>query len=175
MREKPIPEVKDPPAPLRSTQWPDGLPGLDHANKLKTELANQVYAATASVVQWAALHAVEVVVENPLRSRMSDTFLAPAGEHLPEHIVFQACMHGGGRDKFTMLRASSGMLQPLAVLCDGARKHLPWQPKAMTANSGSQLMKKLLILTFFVIALSGVCCTGACSKVRTLWFSAKAS
>ena len=138
-REKPIPGVKDPPTPLRSTQWPDGLPGLDHANKLKTELANQVYAATASVVQRAGRHAVEVVVENPLRSYIWDTsFFAPAGEHVPEHIVFfQACMHGGGRDKFTMLRASSGMLQPLAVLCDGAHRRLPWQSEAIDGKSPS--------------------------------------
>ena len=131
-REKPIPGVKDPPIPLRSQLWPDGLPGLDYANKLKTELANQIYAANARIVQWAASHDVEIVVENPLRSYMWETSsFAPACQHLPEHIVFQACMHGGGRDKFTLLRASSNMLQPLAVLCDGAHRHLPWQPKAV--------------------------------------------
>ena len=131
-REKPIPGVANAPAPLRSTQWPDGLPGLDYANKLKTELANQIYAAIAQITQWAAQHQVEIVVENPLRSYMWDTsFFAPAREHLPEHIVFQACMHGGGRDKFTLLRASSDMLQPLAVLCDRSHRHLPWQPKAV--------------------------------------------
>ena len=131
-RERPIPGVANPPAPLRSTDWPDGLPGLDYANKLKTELANQIYAAIAEVTKWAAKHDIEIVVENPLRSHMWETsFFAPASDHLPEHIVFQACMHGGGRDKFTLLRASSDMLQPLAVLCDGSHRHLPWQPKAM--------------------------------------------
>ena len=131
-REKPIPGVANPPAPLRSTLWPDGLPGLDYADKLKTELANQVYDAIAKITLWAARRQVEIVVENPLRSYMWETsFFAPAAEHLPEHIVYQACMHGGGRDKFTLLRASSEMLEPLAVLCDGSHRHQPWQPKSV--------------------------------------------
>ena len=41
--------------------------------------------------------------------------------------IFQMCMHGGGRDKTTLLWYSGfESMEPLGLLCDGKHQHLPW-------------------------------------------------
>ena len=56
------------PKPLRSAQkpmWVDGLEGLD---KIRTEAANQTYAATARIVRFCVLYDILCSVENPENS-----------------------------------------------------------------------------------------------------------
>lgn len=53
------------PVPLRTDAQPDGKDGLSKTDKLKTELANQLYDAIATLVLFVHSLGVCVVVENP--------------------------------------------------------------------------------------------------------------
>ena len=129
-REKAIPGISNPPKPLRSEQHPDGLPFLAHADKLKTEIANLVYEAVANVVKWSDSESIPIVVENPLRSYMWLTSPFKEVEHmLPIQTIFQNCMHGSSRDKWTLLKSSTELPQPLAALRDKKHRRESWQPR----------------------------------------------
>ena len=56
------------PQPLRTDDQPDGIDGLQRTDKLKTELANQLYEAISTIVLFAHALDVCVVVENPKNS-----------------------------------------------------------------------------------------------------------
>ena len=45
------------------------------------------------------------------------------------HVVFDACMHGGDRDKRTKFLCSPGLFEPLAVDCDNKHTHASWVPR----------------------------------------------
>ena len=92
------------PAPLRTKEFPDGLPGLTGLNLLKVEKANALYRATSIIVQFCVLHGILVSIENPLNSLfwltkpMVELFELCEGYR----IVFDSCMMGGQRDKATL-------------------------------------------------------------------------
>ena len=92
------------PVPLRSKEFPDGLPGLTGLNLLKVEKANALYRATAVIVQFCVLYGILVSIENPLNSLfwltkpMVELFASWEGFR----VVFDSCMMGGQRDKATL-------------------------------------------------------------------------
>ena len=130
-REKPIKGIADPPKQLRSDRFPNGLPTLQRADKIKTEVANLVYEAVAQIVIWSDREGIPIVIENPLRSYLwQTTAFQEVDKLLPSHTVFQNCMHGSTRDKWTMLRGSTSLMEPLALLCDKKHRHGSWRPRA---------------------------------------------
>ena len=104
-RERPIKGVHDAPKQLRSELFPDGLPYLQHEDKRKTEAANLVYEAVANIVAWCSEEAIPVIVENPLRSYMWLTSaFRKVNRMLPEETLFENCVRGSSRDKWTLLK-----------------------------------------------------------------------
>ena len=56
------------PIPLKSQQFPEGLPGLSKSNALRVSLANELYAFLGKVLRYADSRGLIIVVENPRSS-----------------------------------------------------------------------------------------------------------
>ena len=132
-RDKPIPAwlrrqgVPSPP-PLRSAQYPSGLPDLHGTDLTRVELANACYATAARVFKYGHLKGVYVFIENPTNSYM---WMVPCIAELFQlagvyFTTFQVCMHGGERDKKTSLLHNCKQLCQLGVLCDKHHTHKGW-------------------------------------------------
>ena len=119
------------PAPLRSDLQPDGLDNLEGLDKLKTELANQLYEGITQLILFVASLDICVVVENPTNSlywktSFAQKFLTMLGGCMTD---FHNCCHGGSRDKLTSLWSNKEWMQPLQMFCDGQHPHQSWRPK----------------------------------------------
>ena len=119
------------PAPLRSDLQPDGLDNLEGLDKLKTELANQLYEGITKLILFAAGLDICVVVENPTNSlywktSFAQRFLTILGGYMTD---FHNCCHGGSRDKLTSFWSNKDWMQPLQMFCDGQHQHQSWRPK----------------------------------------------
>ena len=124
------------PQPLLTDDQPDGKDNLSGTDKLKTELANQLYAAISDVVLLAHSYDVCVVVENPANSLYWKT--SPAKRFLDTlqgYITdFHNCCHGGTRDKFTRFWSNKEWMQPLEQYCDGSHQHESWRPRVQNGQ-----------------------------------------
>ena len=119
------------PVPLRSDSQPDGLDGLKGLDKLKTEMANQLYASITVIVLTAHALDLFVVLENPANSLYWKTsfveqFQSQISGYLTE---FHNCCHGGDRDKLTAFWSNKPWLQSLSMRCDGQHLHKSWKPR----------------------------------------------
>ena len=113
------------PEPLRSDDWPNGLPHLKGIAQLKVKAANKLYAFTRRVIQACMDAGIPFICENPRRSLMWKT---DAFSDLPEGCLFQyihACMYGSKRRKSTALLMNFSA-ENLKKECDNSHDHLPW-------------------------------------------------
>ena len=118
------------PVPLRTKEFPDGLPGLTGLNLLKVEKANALYQATAVIVQFCVSYNILVSIENPLNSLFWQT--KPMVELFEScegfRVVFDSCMMGGQRDKATLWWCNKNIFSPLALRCSRDHQHKNWTP-----------------------------------------------
>ena len=132
-REVPIPRklkehgVKEP-QPLRSTEKPYGLPGLSAVDEMKVQKANSLVKLMGGLVQQLQRKGIMWSIENPRNSILWQCDEMKALSELRDvyDMSFQACMHGGQRDKWTTWRTNASSLSTLAVACDKSHTHLPW-------------------------------------------------
>ena len=119
------------PKPLRSNDFPEGIPGLTGLDAERVETANLLYKWIAGFLLKAHSQGVLIVVENPRNSIMWRTkwFVELAQAQGMLAVIFQACMHGGKRDKVTKLLCNFASLTRLGVMCDASHKHEPWGSK----------------------------------------------
>ena len=131
-RERPIPGQTNYPKPLRSTNQPDALDGLTGLEKIKVEMANQLYDAVYKITECAVGRNICVAIENPTNShywRTSPTRLIME-QFGDNRVTFHSCAHGGTRDKSTTsIWQSSPWFDSLALLCDGRHRHDSWRPR----------------------------------------------
>ena len=134
-RERPIKTTllknRRAPPPLRTDNMPDGKDGLTGPDKLKTEMANQLYQAITSVVMLANSFDLCVVVENPGNSLYWLTSFARAYiDNISSFwVAFHNCAHGGDRDKLTKFWSNKDWLNQLEMKCDGSHTHKSWKPR----------------------------------------------
>ena len=130
-RERPLPEgMEDVKAePMRSTQHPLGLPGLQGTDAKRVAAANRLYAATLCLLVILVIRGASVSVENPRNSYFWQIMEFFAKQHpwvlriwqsLVDN-VSQACMYGSKHDKWTTIRATDG-------LYNGNHVHESWKP-----------------------------------------------
>ena len=119
------------PQPLRTDSQPDGKDNLTGTDKLKTELANQLYDALTEVILLAHSLDIGVVVENPANSLYWKTSFAVRFLQCIDgfNMDFHNCCHGGTRDKLTRFWANKNWLEPLSLRCDGTHQHQSWRPR----------------------------------------------
>ena len=117
------------PLPLRTDEWPDGLPELSGHDKARVVAANLLYDFVAAAIVKLTGRNIKWTVENPTNSLMWKTsFFKLAEAHIAvEKLHFQTCMHGGDRAKKTTFWHHPDLpLHHLSVMCDGKHKHKPW-------------------------------------------------
>jgi len=119
------------PVPLRSDEQPDGLDNLQGTDKLKTELANQLYDAISQLVIFAATMDICVVLENPANSLYWKTSFAQRIFSQISGVMteFHNCCHGGSRDKLTSFWCNKDWMRPLHLYCDKQHPHQSWRPR----------------------------------------------
>ena len=118
------------PTPLRSKEFPNGLPGLAGLNLLKVEKANSLYRATFKIVEFCVLHKILVSIENPLNSLFWLTAPMVKLFQLCQgfHVIFDSCMMGGQRDKATLWWCNQDVFTALALRCSRDHPHKSWRP-----------------------------------------------
>lgn len=117
------------PRPLRSDQFPNGLPQLSDTDNLRVSLANKLYFLTAQVVEWAVETGVIVCVENPQFSHFWATTFWQQVAHLMQYTVFHSCQYGSARQKKTMLAFNVPEFHAINATCKGqssSHKHARW-------------------------------------------------
>lgn len=133
-RERPLPAYLQlqgwiRPEPLRSEQFPLGLPDLHPKHQVRVQAANTIYAIVAKLCSALRELSVPFTIENPGRSLFWYIDYIVHLLHLPDVMdcVFDSCMLGGTRAKRTRIRCFPGQaFQFLNVLCDQNHAHEPW-------------------------------------------------
>ncbi len=137
-REKPLPRsMRHIQAdPLRSQERLLGLSHLVGKDRHRVKAANRLYAVTLMLVFIAVMRNIITSVENPSGSYFwplidllitQNPQFATAWRSL-EAFHFQACMHGGDRDKWTCWFGSPSVFATLRKRCDGNHSHKEWTP-----------------------------------------------
>ena len=122
------------PKPLRSDQYPDGLPSLVGQDLERVNTANELYRFVAVLCSELSAKGIAWTVENPKNSRMWDTkwfrWLSRAkanGQLNYNRVTFDMCMHGGSRPKATTFLVSDDVdLSSMELSCDNSHPHKPW-------------------------------------------------
>ena len=110
----------DLPVPLRSKEFPMGLPTLRGLDLTKVSLANDLYWATLTIAEKCIQLNVTVSIENPENSLF---WLTDPIQQLfricPGNLnVFDSCMMGGDRDKATAWWCSDDLFSSLNLRCN---------------------------------------------------------
>ena len=117
------------PVPLRSQQFPEGLTGLSHTNRLRVSKANKLYEFVGEIIRAAHARNLIIVVENPRSSLFWLTrWWRSRGVPL-FYVAHQACAYGSSRPKWTVLAANHKVFRKICRTCPGEspnHKHLPW-------------------------------------------------
>ena len=119
------------PRPLRSDDFPQGLPGLTPDEQLRVDAANAIYLHYVKFGYILHERGIAQSCENPPNAFL---WQCQGVEQLQrdlalEDVDFHSCMWGGQRLRVCRWRASPGMLSDLAVWCDNSHQHLPWTMK----------------------------------------------
>ncbi|CAE7224658.1 unnamed protein product [Symbiodinium sp. CCMP2456] len=124
------------PVPLRSTTEPQGLSTLHGRDRLRVDQANLLYRAVGAIADLALELKIFISIENPANSL---AWLCDGLDHLfrlPHHqVVFDACMHGGTRDKRGLLWCSDDRFLPLALLCSRDHAHASWRSRVLAGTA----------------------------------------
>ena len=118
-----------PPRPLRSDEFPNGLPFLQFTDRIKVSKANKLYHLTAKLVRWANEVGCIVCIENPQFSFFWQTTFIQSILHLLQFTVFQSCQYGSHRPKRTMLAFNAREFHVINKMCGGVgpgHKHAKW-------------------------------------------------
>ncbi|CAE7032271.1 NaCP60E [Symbiodinium sp. CCMP2592] len=119
------------PAELRSSEYPDMIPGLSPQDRKRVEDANQLYFETARLVLASVGQDVLTVVENPDSSLYwATSFFQSITSVCPGFFTrFHLCCHGGARPRLIRLWSSKNVFSSLEARCDNSHPHKPWQPR----------------------------------------------
>lgn len=147
-RELPIPAalrkagVPEPP-PLRSAQYPLGLPNLALHHQRRVNSANILYRLAVEILVWCFIHGIVLSIENPANSWLWAALVALALEHSElaaralnqlEMVQFHACCHGSTRRKNTGWLSTPGVFEPLRAVCKNDHPHEAWGVKWQAGN-----------------------------------------
>ena len=118
----------DLPQPLRSHEYPDGLPGLTGVDFLRVEQSNVLYDLPATIFDLCCELDKLCICENPRDSLFWETTPWTERRFQSTDCVqsHQACAYGSSRPKWTKLVANFREISAVDGVCDGKHKHAPW-------------------------------------------------
>ena len=127
-REIQLPGMTDLPAPLRTADHPDGLPGLTGRDEIRVSAANKLYALCADVFKLCYQLDIACMVENPNQSLFwSTTFWRDIEDEVQMFTqIHQACGYGSQRPKWTRMTATFPQVATINKTCDQQHQHAPW-------------------------------------------------
>ena len=112
------------PKPLRSDQWPNGLPFLQGSDKKRVGLANELYMQCAKIFEHCTQVGILCTIENPGNSYFwSTTYMTELAVGYND-VFLHHCMFGSERKKLTRLRANFEQLSVIGVSCDNQHTHM---------------------------------------------------
>ena len=122
---------KNLPPPLRSDQYPNGLPWLTTDQQVRVDKANQLYSITCRLIRLCDHYHILWSCENPGRSFMWQT--TPFQELFATMQCLSTemhhCMFGSSRRKLTKLVHNIPAFHHLNRMCDNKHEHEPWGQK----------------------------------------------
>ena len=149
------------PQPLRSEDYPLGLPGLTGVDKLRTETANLVYEACANLIKLLASWGVCCTVENPSNSLF---WCVPCIVELVDTLggydcIFDNCCHGGQRKKSSTFWCTQPWFQSLQAQCPGDDVHRrkPWKPSVVEGKLQFPTAEEAAYPTLLCVRLAELC------------------
>ena len=154
------------PPPMRSSEEPDGLVGLDASLVPRLQAANTLYLFCAKVVCVADKVGILVSVENPAGSCMwKSCSSVPLLRILLHH-----CMFGSRRKKHTALACNFPAARALAVVCSGDHEHEPWGrlPGGTWATAAECAYPPALCVALAQAFVDQLRCVGAPPEGRSL-------
>ena len=114
------------PVPLRSNNFPEGLPNLSPQNRLSVSLANKLYEIVGRVIR-IAHRGLIIAVENPRSSLFWATrWWRELGVPM-QYTAHQACAYGSDRPKWTVVAHNRKQFMKLNRCCPGRVKRAPSQ------------------------------------------------
>ena len=122
-------QIQPGPPPLRSYDFPMGLPGLTFIQKTRVQLANQLYKWTVDMILQLDAKQVAWSVENPASSLMwvTDPFVYLVAQLTFEAFSFHTCMFQAPRKKDTAIWCNIKELRHhLERKCDEQHVHAKW-------------------------------------------------
>ena len=127
-REIPRRGVANLPRPLRSFEFPLGLPTLEGDELKRVEIANALFQYTCELFSLCVRRNILATIENPRGSYFWVTpFVLELMRIYPLYATdFQACMFGSMRDKWTRILASFPEILQMDLTCDRKHQHLGW-------------------------------------------------
>ena len=118
------------PAPLRSDEFPDGLPTLAGRDLARVRTANILYQLSGEIMAYCTLNGIICSIENPARSLMwATSFLCKPLQSVQDlllEVMFYHCMYGATRKKKTKLLVNHPCFEHLRRDCDGSHEHDKW-------------------------------------------------
>ena len=116
------------PRPLRSNAFPDGLPDLTPSEKKRVDLANTLYEWACAAFLMCVRKGILATLENPNSSLfwLTSFYKQLLEEFTPFSGIFQACMYGSSRPKWTRIIGSFREIQTLSIACDNSHPHAAW-------------------------------------------------
>ena len=113
--------------PLRSSEFPAGLPNLAPQDKSRVDRANAIYDKITRLIRVAIRQNVLVTVESPSKALLWETpwFASLAAQGLLHEVTFQECMWGGRKDQWYSWCASDPSFDVLHAVCDQQHEHQP--------------------------------------------------
>ena len=117
------------PVPLRSSEFPEGLPGLQSKDRRRVSAANRLYEFLSEVIKEAIHRGLIIVVENPRSSIFWQTRFWKAVAKSFNYTAHQACSYGGSRPKWTVLAWNHDRFSQINLCCAGespSHVHKPW-------------------------------------------------
>ena len=134
------------PPPLRSAEFPEGLPNLDLDLFSVTFLGNLFVDRTAEACCALCLLGKDFSVENPLFSLIWSTsaLVKVAASCRTINVDFDQCMWGAPSVKPTRLMVTDAHFRALEVRCDGSHKHIKLKGKVWSPFSGRKVYRTKL-------------------------------
>ena len=118
----------DPP-PLRSNDFPHGLPNLPEKDQARVIIANDLFAYSCTLFERASRRGILTTMENPSTSYfwLTDWFERLKRSTTLVFTDFQVCMYSGTRPKWTRFVGNFAEITQLDARCDNSHKHEPWR------------------------------------------------
>ena len=124
----PMPDGSPGPQPVRSQEFPLGLPDISELDKLKVDAANRLYERMGKFVKFLDERGIAWVIENPTNSLLWELeYFAYAVEH-GTFAHCHACAFGGARPKKTSFLSNKSSISLMQRFCEDVEPHVhePW-------------------------------------------------